>query len=206
MRVCHSTFLKETRAGTAAEFAMVLPLLLLLIFGLIDAGRYIWTYNRAEKAAQIGVRWAVATKMIPQGLYDTDFVNGGTISQGDAIPTTAFGSATCNSTGGAVSCSCDTGSTCPSLGTANDDAFTAIVNRMASFLPELTRQNVEIQYSNSGLGYAGSPNGADIAPLINIKIKNLNFTPITSMLALTIQLPDFQSGLTMEDGSGNFAD
>jgi Flp pilus assembly protein TadG len=40
---------RDEHGGSAAEFAMVLPLLLLLIFAIIDGGRMMWTINRAEE-------------------------------------------------------------------------------------------------------------------------------------------------------------
>lgn len=197
------SILTNKNGSTAAEFAMVLPLLLIFLLGLIDAARFIWTYNEIEKATQMGVRMAVATKMIPQGLYVYDFTAD--VNQGSLIPASSFGGATCNSTGGAVSCSCDTGATCPDLGAANDDIFTAIVSRMAQFYPRISKQNVEVKYGYSGLGYAGNPNGADVSPLITVRVKNLSFTPITSLLTLSLSLPDFASALTMEDGQGTVA-
>ena len=60
-------FLRDGRGASAAEFALVLPLFLLFLLGTVDAGRYIWTVNEAEKATQIGARWAVATQLIPGG-------------------------------------------------------------------------------------------------------------------------------------------
>ena len=48
---------------------MVLPLLLLFIFGIIDVGRLMWTWNRAEKATQMGARFAVVTDMVPPRCY-----------------------------------------------------------------------------------------------------------------------------------------
>ncbi|WP_246444371.1 TadE family protein [Sphingomonas sediminicola] len=57
--------LRRDDGATAAEFAMVLPLLILFLFGIIDVGRYMWTLNQVEKATQMGARMAVVTNMVP---------------------------------------------------------------------------------------------------------------------------------------------
>ena len=49
----------DRRASSAAEFALVLPAALLLLFGIIDVGRYAWQLNEYEKATQMGARHAV---------------------------------------------------------------------------------------------------------------------------------------------------
>ena len=52
--------LKNAELGaTAAEFAMVLPIVILFLLGTIDVGRLMWTWNKAEKATQFGARYAV---------------------------------------------------------------------------------------------------------------------------------------------------
>src|SRR3546814_13933585 len=60
----------DERGGPAAEFALILPLILLFRLGIIDVGRYAWEINRAEKATQTGARWAAATEMMSSRIYD----------------------------------------------------------------------------------------------------------------------------------------
>jgi len=199
--------LVDRRASSAAEFAMVLPLLLILLLGVIDVGRLMWTWNRAEKATQMGVRYAVATDMVPNGLAAYSFVVSGGLTQGDAIPQSAFGGASCLVNAGAVSCSCKSGGTCPSPLVSNSanalTAFNNIVNRMRLFMPEIASSNVTVDYDYSGLGYAGDPNGSDVSPLVRVSLKQLTFRPLLfRFFAGTITLPSFSAALTMEDGQG----
>lgn len=63
----------DENGGPAAEFALVLPVALLFLAGIIDVGRYMWTYNEAEKATQMGVRYAVATDAVASGLAEYSF-------------------------------------------------------------------------------------------------------------------------------------
>jgi Flp pilus assembly protein TadG len=200
----HPNIFRDTRAGSAAEFALVLPLLLIFLLGTIDIGRLMWTWNRAEKATQMGVRYAVATDFVPAGLASYSFATSGGIPQGDAIPSTAFGTITCTS----VSCTC--AGTCVASWTTspNTAAFTNIVNRMKLFLPEITPQSVSVSYGFSGLGYAGDPNGSDVVPLVTVKLasNSVTFQPITfALFNSSFALPGFDAALTMEDGQGSVA-
>ena len=193
---------RDGSASSSAEFALVLPLLIMFLLGTIDVGRLLWTWNKAEKATQIGVRYAVATDMVPSGLQNYSFVVSGGLTQGDAIPLSSFGGVTCTST----SCTCS-GSNCPASWTTSPNmiAFNAIVARMQKFLPELTAAGVQVSYANSGLGYAGDPNGSDVAPLITVSIRpnTVTFRPITfALFKTTFNLPSFSAALTMEDGQG----
>jgi len=192
--------LRDCSASSAAEFALVLPLLLILLCGLIDAGRFVWTYNRAEKAAQMGARFAIVGDAIEPGLYDS-YVGVSGLTQGDVIPASQFGKIICTSSG----CSCDT-TPCPTLGTANTTAFHNIVDRMKFFMPELTYDNVTIEYSSSGLGYAGSPVLPDLSPLVTVKIGDpataIQFVPLTTFMFASVDMPSFTTTLSAEDLSG----
>lgn len=193
--------LRDERGASAAEFALVLPLLLLFLLGILDAGRFMWEYNRAEKATQMGARYAVVTEMVPSGLEAYSFALSDGILAGDPVPTSNFGSATCNNT----SCTCTGGSVCGSIG-YDGAAFSNIVDRMALMYPPIADQNVTIEYRNVGLGYAGDPNGPDVAPLVTVRLTNLTFEPITFMLfGVNITMPNFAAALTLEDGSGTVA-
>ena len=196
------TLLADRRAAGAAEFALVLPLLLILLFGIIDGGRFAWEYNRAEKATQMGARMAVVTNVISTDLKDNTYVGltfgGQTLKGGDTIPVEALGTITCTST----ACSC-TGA-CSGIGAGRDAlAFTTLVNRMKQIKPDITEANVRVLYRGSGLGFAGDTNGMEMSPLVTVELDGLQFRPITSLMLATITMPSFTTTLTAEDSVGS---
>ena len=196
----HLRRLRTDQCGSAAEFALVLPIAVLFLFGIIDAGRYAYNFNRAEKATQIGARWSVVTDPLTPELATESYVNqtfgGVTVTQGDRIPAGALGLITCTTS----SCTCTT-TPCPSGMTLNSSAFTGVLTRMQEIMPEIETQNLVVEYSGSGLGYAGNPNGMDIAPFVTVRLQNMDFSSIV-LFGSTVGFPDFSYALTMEDGAG----
>ena len=187
--------LSRNRAGAAgAEFALVVPILILMLFGIIDVGRYMWTINKAEKAAQMGVRMAVVTDFVSSSIGQ-DYVGqcATPLTDGDPIPANCFSQITCSKPGGSATCT---------AGTADTAAFNAVAARIRQFMPEIRDSNVEIIYSPSGLGYAGNPNGPDVAPLVTVRLSGMGFNPIMTLTFATLGLPDARSSLTFEDGAG----
>ncbi len=185
----------------AAEFALVLPLLLIFVIGSIDVGYYAWNLNQAEKATQVGARFAAVTDPLASDLTTTSYVNanvGGTvIAQGDRIPVAALGELTCISTG----CTCASG-TCPGT-TFDATAFGNLRDRMQNVWPRIADENIEVTYSGSGLGFAGNPNGPDISPVITVRLLNMQYTPLTfTPFGGNVGLPDFSYSLTAEDNAG----
>ena len=200
---------RDCRGASAVEFAIVLPLLLILIFGVIDGGRFLWEVNRAEKATQVGVRMAVVTNVLAPGLISEDYTVAGTgrpaVKAGELIPASALGRLVCNSAG----CACDPSSPpCPIPGTMNAYTFGLIVARMQAIDPRLTSANVVVTYSGSGLGTAGDGGATamDISPLVTVSLRDLQFTALTSLMLGTISMPSFSSTLTAEDASGNYSE
>jgi len=210
MSAVPARLLRCDRAASAAEFALVIPLLLLFIFGIIDVGRFMWEVNQAEKATQVGARMAIVTNPVSSGLVEADFASS-TLPAGSLIPADALGNLVCSST----ACAC---ADCPiSIGAGvNSAAFTALVTRMAQIKPGITAANVEVTYRGSGFGYAGAaasgtgggsapPETMEISPLVTVSLKDVEFTPITSLLLASIDLPAFSTTLTAEDSAGTYS-
>lgn len=197
-------FKRNSRGATGAEFAMLLPLTLLFLLGMIDVGRYMWEVNRAEKATQIGARWAAATNLIASDLNTYNFAGTGGLASGDAVPKTSFPGVSCTKSGsGAPSCSCATGGTCGFGLTADTDAFNLLVTRMQEIKPDITANQVAVDYGYSGIGFAGDPTGADVSPLVTVRLQNLTFTPMLLVLfTSSVGLPDFSYTVTAEDLRG----
>jgi len=207
-----AAFLRDRHGASAAEFALLLPLFLLFLLGIVDAGRYAWEFNQAEKATQTGARWAVATDLIPggsasNGLRDYSFAVSGGIAQGTVVPISAFPGVYCQTASGSLGCTCKTGGSC-SFSVATTDAtaqaaWTALVGRMQDIYPNITAANVRVDYDWSGLGFSGDPNGPDVAPLVTVSLRNIEFQPMTLMLfSGTLPIPSASYALTMEDGQG----
>jgi Flp pilus assembly protein TadG len=184
--------IRSRRASSAAEFALVLPLLILFLFGILDIGRYMWTLNSAEKATQMGVRYAVVSDPVAD-VIDADFVGDYSIPGGDPVPTGTFGSATC------TNANCTVTGAASGVTGRNAAAFDAIVAWMRNFYPDVKPANVRVIYRNVGLGYSGDPTGPDVAPLTTVELINLPFRPLV-LFGGSMTLPVVNASLTLEDG------
>ena len=203
---------RSQSGSSAAEFALVLPLFLIMLFGIIDAGRFMWEFNRAEKATQVGARVAVVTNVLSAGLHDEAFagqtVNGTKIANGGRIPAGALGTMVCSSTG----CSCET-QPCPAAWDSRHrrPSPTCWSHECRQIDPSIAATNVRIRYSGSGMGFAGNAGSSgtgemEISPLITVSaLPDLQFTPITTFLLASMTMPDFATTLTAEDASGSYS-
>jgi len=193
--------LRDRRAASAAEFALVLPLLLMLLFGIMDMGRFFWQLNESEKATQMGARMAIVTNPVSPDLVSESYVSGD-VQSGDLIPADALGTMVCNSDG----CTCKT-APCPGgAGDIDTDAFNVIVTRMAQMNPLITDENVVVSYSGSGFGYAGEADDTmDIQPLVTVTLKDMKFNFLALLGLVEVNMPEASATLTAEDSSGTFS-
>ena len=193
-------FVSDDRGSSAAEFALILPIFLLFLLGLIDVGRFAWSFNELEKSTQTGARWAVATDMIPSNLISYSFAVQGGITQGTVVPLTAFPGVRCvGSAAGTPNCTCK--GPCAFDPTGNATAFSTLLARMRQIYPSIPAASLNVDYDWSGIGFSGDPNGPDVAPIVTVSVKNLTF-PLLFMLGTEVGLPTSRYSMTLEDGQG----
>lgn len=204
------------RAASAAEFALVLPLLLILLLGIIDGGRFLFEVNQAQKATQVGARMLAVTSPLAAGLSEADYAgfakdDGTKLASGDTIPLEALGTILCTS----EECTCET-TPCPDLGEFASTQFTnVLLARMQQINPRIEADNIEVRYSGAGIGSAGDlivsgptkggsppPEQMEVAPMITVSLTGMQFRPVTLLALATVDLPSFATSMTAEDTSG----
>lgn len=56
-------FLSSATANASVEFALILPLLVLLLFGSVEVGHFVWTQHKLVEAVRDGARFASRMKV-----------------------------------------------------------------------------------------------------------------------------------------------
>lgn len=197
-RTLTARFLRDERGISSVEFAMVAAVFFLIIFGITDFGRALWTWNMAAKATQAGVRYAVVSDYAAMNLRTLNGTDFGPI--GLPVP---IGAVTPNPTiCTIVGCGASVGVT----GNIDPIAFQNIVGEMQKFYSDITDADVIVEYFHVGLGFAGNPAGPDVDPVVTVRLRNMDFTFLTpgfSGLTDALSLPPFTASLTGEDGRGS---
>ena len=177
--------LAADRGGSiSVENAIVFGLLIVLTIALIEFSLALWQWNTAEKATELGVRYAVQSNPVATAFLNYDAISGGGFDPGDLITTTGpLPSFTVSCTGATCSCS---GPGCVPFknGLINGAdvtdfdpiAFNAIITRMDGVFrgSDLGPDNVKIDYSHVGVGFAGRP-GMHIVPAVTVRLTGVTF-------------------------------
>lgn len=76
--VTRSAHRDEPRGQALVEFALVIPIFLLLLFGIIEGGRFVFFYEMLSNATREGARYAIvhgSNSACPSGPLPGDLVN-----------------------------------------------------------------------------------------------------------------------------------
>lgn len=177
-------FRKDCRGSAMVEMALVFPLILTLTFAILEFGNAFYQWLIAEKATEMGARFAVTAPIVATGIPDC------------GVATAATAGTPCRQIAGSAGWTktCTSGS-----GGCDATAFTAIVQQMQAIYPRIAADNVTVQYSGTGLGFVGR--GSPV-PNVTVSLSNLtfDFVVLNSLLGLgRITMPDFRATLTGED-------
>ena len=64
-RLPRFSFIFRRRGTAAIEYAIVLPVLLLFVLGIMDTGRLLWTYVTIYRATEAAARCAAIAAAVP---------------------------------------------------------------------------------------------------------------------------------------------
>ncbi|WP_347312268.1 TadE/TadG family type IV pilus assembly protein [Defluviimonas sp. SAOS-178_SWC] len=170
-------FAREEDGTALVELALMLPLFLLLFFGLVDFGRMGAEYVMADKAVQIASRVAAVRPAACAGLLPTN--RRGTVPPNTTPP--RFGTA-CSAGGGTI-CVAQSAA-CTGL-TGDPLVVNEIWAAISPLMPAgATTANLSFRYDfDPALNFLGGP----YVPVVTVEIQNLNFqfvTPLAGLAAL----------------------
>ena len=200
---------RDKEGAVFAEFAFLLPVIVLIVFGSVDFLYAFYQWNAAAKAVQIGARIAAVSDPVMPGLNQLTSL----ALQNGARPGTLMPAFTVTCREG--NCTCD--GACPGLleNTFNTAAIDRIVfgrgrsrcggpgsyntAGMCDVLPSITPENVVVVYKQTGLGYAGRPGGP--VPTVQVSLENMrfHFFFLNSLLGVQIAMPVVTATMTAED-------
>lgn len=206
--------LAADKSGAAAiEFAFVAIGLVLFTLAIIDVGFALFWFNRAEKATQLGVRVASVSDPVSAFLPTFEQASGGGGGPGSGV---AAG-ASCETSTGTIATYCahndivctvtsGAGTCVGETGAFSNAAFSKIFNEMRTLYPQLSSDNVQVEYRPSIAGFVGRPGNApgtfNLVPQVTVRIVNLtyNYVALGSLLGFApLNLPVISASLNGED-------
>lgn len=119
----YKMYLKNKRGQAMVEFALILPLLLLLILGMIDFGRVINAYLVANHASREGVRQAAVGKSDSEIVSIVNLTTASLDSSSISITITPQASSRTRGTEAEVKVSCQVDIITPFMGSFIADPF-----------------------------------------------------------------------------------
>lgn len=177
---------RDDAGSVLVEFAVVLPLFLILLFAVIDFGQIYLRWILAEKATHLAARLAVVRAPICPGV---PVFNDRAAGVPQILP---FGTSCAAEPGlcadpGLITCTGDA---------AVGDSFDDIIGIAGGFLPtSAVAGNIRLTYSFANLGFLGGP----YVPLVSVELEGDIDVPFITPLGPLLQA--FYSGNGLADPS-----
>ncbi len=194
-------FTQDQSGIASVEFALLSGILIAVTLGAVELGLGFLQYNSVQQAARTGARLAAVSDPVASDMTVMTGLGGGT-SAGDAMPaySRVCSGKTQRCSGGQYS-----RAAMNAIITGPDNDGTCAATQKArrglcDVKPGITRQNVTVTYTGSGLGKAGNP--AILAPLVTVKVSDLTFDFIVAdafLPASFLKIPDIEVSVMAED-------
>jgi hypothetical protein len=183
--------LRNEDGAAIVEAALILPLILLIVFGLMEVSFYAWNFNLANKAVQLGTRRAIVSDAVAfgPGLVRAESATyWAELTPGLRCLSAGTGPGPCPRF--AVTCGAGMGCTC--RGTACAFTFarpklSPILQAMRTVLPQIGPENLELTYATNGLGYVGRPPPVPVD--VTIRLVGLEYESLFLGALLGARLP-----------------
>ncbi|HEX2725370.1 MAG TPA: TadE/TadG family type IV pilus assembly protein [Beijerinckiaceae bacterium] len=194
---------RDESGAVAVEFGLIGGIFIVLLLAMIDLGHAFWQFNQATKALQLGVRLAAVSNPVSSDLKTMTGISG-TVEEGDPMPyfKRVCSGATQRCDGGTYDAAAMRtivygrgNAACPTT----PQAYPA----MCQIFPRIQPQNLVVEYTQTGLGFAGRPGGP--VPTITVRLTGLsfNFAVLNGLLGFpAIPMARLTATVSGEDLSG----
>jgi Flp pilus assembly pilin Flp len=194
---------RDVNGAVAAEFGLIAGVFILMLVGLVEFGTAFWQWSQATKALQLGVRLAAVSDPVSSDLKTMTGVSG-SVEEGDPMP---YFKRVCSG----ASQACSDGTYDPvalrtlvyGRGNASCPSTNQRYPAMCQLFPRIRPEHVIIEYTQTGLGFAGRPGGP--LPSITLRLTGLefDFVVLDEMLGLPkIAMSGLAASASAEDLSG----
>jgi hypothetical protein len=201
----------DEAGSVLVEFAVLLPVIVIIVFGSVDLLYAFYQWNAAAKAVAIGARIAAVSDPVATGLNS---LSNRVVLSGLSVPRGQMPSFTIACNGDTATCACS--GTC--IGMAGNSYNATAMNRivfgrgslscvdatsiyatgMCDVLASIKPANVVVTYQQTGLGFAGRPGGP--LPTITVALQKMTFQFFfLEALGIKIAMPAMTTTITAED-------
>lgn len=182
------SFWSDARGASLPEFALILPVVSLLFFGMLEMGYLMWQFQQGSIASKKAVRIAATrTLLVPGSIGDC----------GPSTPSSAVAGTRCSTIP-----DYSIWATCRGDG-SGDAACGPDIARVGAevgrFYPAVQPGDIVIELSGGGMGFVGM--GRPV-PVVTVRFENVQFDYIVlGALAnlLPLQMPSMSASAAAED-------
>jgi Flp pilus assembly protein TadG len=206
----HARLMRDEAGAVLVEVTVVMALIFIFILGSVDFLFAFYQWNAVSKAVQVGARIAAVSDPVVTGMTNLSItVVNSSVPPGSGMPSFQVRCERKTET-----CSCI--GACSGVGAYNPAAMKTIIYGrrsssctdaasiyqagMCDIFPRLAEANIVIQYTQTGLGFAGRPGGP--TPTIRVSVGDLpfQFFFLSGIMGFDkIQIPASTMSISAED-------